>query len=237
MHKNRIKDRSKDRVWFSRLYFSLVFGSLISLAMQSGCGRTDRALIISADTEQTWNAESVQQAAESAQQSAQTAGSAQRVAQTAVNGQEDAQTDPTAAEALLCVYVCGAVRAPGVVKLPPGSRVCDALEAAGGFDEQAETRAVNLAALVTDGQQIYFPTVEDTWSAESNGTDADRRVNINTADEALLCTLPGIGEARAQAIIAYRNEQGAFRKVEDIMQVSGIKEAAFEKIRELITVQ
>lgn len=136
------------------------------------------------------------------------------------------------------VYVCGAVSEPGVVELPAGSRACDALDAAGGFAENADDRSVNLAAVLEDGQQLYFPTREEAEQLEeSAAAEASGLVNINKADVTQLCTLPGIGESRAAAIVAYREEHGDFAAPEDIMQVSGIKTAAYEKICGLITVE
>lgn len=137
--------------------------------------------------------------------------------------------------AYLCVYVCGEVAEPGVVELPEGSRVADALLAAGGFTEAAHREYVNLAAKVTDGQRIYFPGVTEAeeWQ-EAEEQAALGLVNINAASSEELCTLPGIGEARAAAIIAYRREYGEFQSIEDIMKVPGIKQAAYEKLKDRI---
>lgn len=145
----------------------------------------------------------------------------------------------------LRVYVCGAVNTPGVVTLKPGSRVEDALEAAGGFAKEADRNYVNLADWVADGQQIRFPTKEEAEKLSVNAGEAGQSpakadsgaVNINTADVSALCTLPGIGEARAQDIITYREKNGRFETEEDIMKVSGIKTAVYEKIRDKITVK
>ncbi len=138
----------------------------------------------------------------------------------------------------ICVYVCGAVRNPGVVEVPSGSRAADALAAAGGFGEGAAREAVNLADWVTDGQMLYFPTEEEDREAGAEKAEAEAGiVNINTADKAALCTLPGIGESRAGDIIAYREANGRFESCEDIMKVPGIKNAAYEKIRDKITVK
>lgn len=146
------------------------------------------------------------------------------------------------------VYVCGAVAEPGVIEIPAGSRVEEALEAVGGFAENANRTYVNLAAWVTDGQMLYFPTEEEIaggWdgfreqgvgSAEYGAVDAGL-VNINTADAEKLCTLPGIGENRAADIIAYREANGFFETCEDIMCVPGIKSGLFEKICDKITVE
>lgn len=137
-------------------------------------------------------------------------------------------------EADIWVYVCGAVKEPGVVRLAPGSRWSDALEAAGGFREDAGTDCVNLAAKLSDGEKLYFPTAEE--GREQAEKDAGL-VNINTADVSVLCTLPGIGESRAADIIRYREACGGFVTCEDIMKVPGIKENVYGKLRDRITVQ
>ena len=140
--------------------------------------------------------------------------------------------------AVIVVHVCGEVVSPGVYEFAPGARLQDAVEAAGGFTEQAADSYNNLAALLRDGEKVVIPALDDV-AQDRLGLEAQEEggpVNINTADAEELMTLPGIGEARAQAILEYREEHGGFGAVEDIMQVSGIKEAAFEKIRDSITV-
>ncbi|MCM1542077.1 MAG: ComEA family DNA-binding protein [Blautia sp.] len=150
---------------------------------------------------------------------------------------ESAQAPQAEAEQQICVYVCGAVEAPGVVFLPAGSRAADALEAAGGFAPDAAEEAVNLAAKVSDGEKLYFPVQREyVIQAEQEKAAASGLVNINTADAAQLCTLPGIGESRAADIIAYREAHGNFAACEDIMRVSGIKESVYNKISGKITV-
>lgn len=160
-------------------------------------------------------------------------------------------------EAVLVVHLCGAVNNPGVYELSVDSRVIDGIIKAGGFREDACEDALNLAMTVSDGSKIYVPTVEEAKenatagngdgsiyievgdsSADESGGDGNKSglININTAGPDKLVTLPGIGESRAASIIAYREEHGAFKKIEDIMQVSGIKEGAFAKIRDYITV-
>lgn len=136
------------------------------------------------------------------------------------------------------VYVCGAVVQPGVYELAADSRICAAIEAAGGFSEDADELAVNLAGKITDGSQIYIPKEGDPAAAAypDVGRDADGRINLNTADKAQLMTLPGIGETRAEAILEYRKKAGAFSCIEDIMKVSGIKNALYEQICEFIKV-
>lgn len=148
------------------------------------------------------------------------------------------------------VDVCGAVASPGVYKLDPDSRVFQAIEAAGGLSVEAAGYAVNQAQSVSDGQQIYVPTREEAEQGTivlpmeddpsgNNGqqkTGSDK-VNLNTADADTLKTLSGIGEAKAQAIIAWREENGGFSSIEDIMQVPGIKESTFVKFKDKVTIE
>ena len=134
------------------------------------------------------------------------------------------------------VDVCGAVETPGVYELPAGSRVFEAVRMAGGLLGDAREDAVNQAALLEDGQQIYIPKEGEIPSVEE-GSVSDGLVNINTADIEELTTLPGIGEAKAADIIAYREEHGSFSSIEEIKEVNGIKDAVFEKIKEKIKVQ
>lgn len=162
----------------------------------------------------------------------------------------------------LVVHICGAVSAPGVYELPAGSRIIDAVEAGGGFLPEAEEACCNLAEEIVDGCQIYIMTKSESCadgqtekkagiqtSPDSDMQTTDRNVrsnnapalenglvNLNTADIAALMTLPGIGESRAKAIISYREQHGAFAQIEDIMKISGIKQAAFSKIKDKITV-
>ena len=145
----------------------------------------------------------------------------------------------------LAVHICGAVHNPGVYFLADGSRIYQAVEAAGGFTKDAGEEYLNLAGLLTDGQKIYIPTrqeaEEENLSENGQGNELtamvdDGKVNINTASEEMLCTLPGIGTGKAQNIITYREEQGVFKTTEEIMNVDGIKEGLFQKIRDKITV-
>lgn len=141
------------------------------------------------------------------------------------------------------VDICGAVNNPGVYSFYEGARVFEVITAAGGLTNDACLEAVNRAERVSDGQKLYIPNqteweqriTDDTLQAVIE-TD-DGLVNLNDASESELCTLPGIGAARAQAIIAYREEQGGFATIEEIQNVSGIKSGTYEKIKNLIKVK
>ncbi|MDO4519435.1 MAG: helix-hairpin-helix domain-containing protein [Eubacteriales bacterium] len=153
------------------------------------------------------------------------------------------------------VDVCGAVKNPGVYCLPASSRVFEAIELAGGYTDEAAASYVNRAGILNDGQQIYIPTqtevdqnlLQTMQSAQdasgSQGTDAAQniqnsgRININRATKEELTTLTGIGEAKAQAIIAYREENGLFSSVEEITNVPGIKGGTYDKIKDGITIE
>ena len=143
------------------------------------------------------------------------------------------------------VYICGAVKNPGVYTLDSGLRIVDAINAACGLREDADECYVNQATLLEDGQRIYVPTKEETGesrevllSQDISGAPADDigMVNINTADISTLMTLPGIGEAKATLIIEYRTKNGKFKSIEDIMKISGIKEGMFNRIKDRICI-
>jgi competence protein ComEA len=152
---------------------------------------------------------------------------------------------PPPTPAPLAVYVNGGVKSPGVYQLPKGSRVQDAIDAAGGFSRSADSSRVNLAALIEDGMQLAVPTKTPTLlplviGGAAHGSTppapASGLIDINTADAALLETLPGIGPTIAQRIVDYRTEHGAFQTIEEIMNVPGIGSSTFDKIKDYITV-
>ena len=139
------------------------------------------------------------------------------------------------------VYVVGSVKNPGVYRLPVGSRVEAAIEAAGGFKKDADTTAVNLARVIADGEQITVPAKGETVSATqgsmaSNSVAAGGKVNINTATSEELQTLDGVGESTAAKIIASRESEGPFTTIEDLKRVSGIGDKKFAAIASNITV-
>ena len=174
-------------------------------------------------------------------------------------GEPSAGEAASAEPALVYVHVCGCVNAPGVYALPEGSRIYEALEAAGGITEEGAGDFLNLALEAEDGMKVEVPDAEQArlWREQGIGPagtavtagrtaegaypigaaqTAGSRVNLNTASGEELMTLDGIGETRADAIIRYRDMYGGFQAIEDVMNVSGIKEGAFEKIKDSITV-
>ena len=156
-------------------------------------------------------------------------------------------------EETVVVHVIGEVNNPGVVTLPEGSRIIDAINKAGGKTEEADLSKINLAYIVEDGTQIYIPRINENLNevslisdgagvgvivADSNveENEVNAKVNINTASKEKLETLPGVGETTAQKIIDYREANGKFKTIEDIKNVSGIGDAKYESLKDKITV-
>lgn len=141
------------------------------------------------------------------------------------------------------VHICGCVCNPGVYAMSEGTRVYQAVELAGGMTEEANQSYLNMAEGVTDGQKVYIPSMSEQSPESGNNAMIGRqetssgKININTAEKEQLMTLPGIGESKANDIITYRQNNGKFNAIEDIMNISGIKESAFGKIKDLITVK
>ena len=219
----------------------IVFGLLTAVTQLAGCERKSSSLVISA-------------AEEAASETARP-----EDAKLPENGSQAEAVPETAGTetpvSVIAVHVCGAVTTDGVYELAAGARVKDAVAAAGGFSPDADRSFVNQAAYLTDGMRLKIPTAEETASLAEGATGSllsdelvpeavtvmqtenmTHLVNINTATAAELCTLNGVGEARAAEIIRHRETHGAFTRIEDLMQVTGIKEKLFEKIRDAITV-
>ncbi len=164
-------------------------------------------------------------------------------------GAEDSSSMPGKGETLpleiesstqmLRVYVSGCVVQPDVYTLSPGSIVKDLIMMAGGMTQEADPDRINLAQELKDGEHIIVFDKAGSIApalAEEAGTGGEARININTADKNALMSLPGIGESKAEAILAYRREQ-PFTVIEDIMKIPGIKKNAFEKVKDRIRVQ
>ncbi len=161
------------------------------------------------------------------------------------------ETPEQVEESTLFVHICGEVENPGVYELPMGSRVYEAVEKAGGFTEEAAPDYVNLAYVLEDGWKIEIPAADvcaGDFAAAGFGITAagfkgmpgetdDGLVDLNTAEKEELMTLPGVGVSRAEGIIAYREKNGGFSGIEDIMKVEGIKEGMFEKMKDKICVR
>lgn len=225
---------------------------LAGLFLLSGCTKKEELLLISGETsfveEDSEKELSEETGAEDSPE---------------VNGGDEStrpESVPVSEPDILCVHVCGAVMRPGVYELPAGCRVYEAVQEAGGFSESADQDYVNQAQTLRDGVKLVIPTREEVAAlsaaednkteatagiveeasrdieTEESGQTADGRININTATEAELCNIPGIGGTRAAAIVAYRESHGSFQKPEDIMNVSGIKEGLYGKIKDSIRV-
>ncbi|MGM7721051.1 helix-hairpin-helix domain-containing protein [uncultured Metabacillus sp.] len=158
--------------------------------------------------------------------------------------EETTKSDPTEKikePTVVVVDVKGAIKHPGVYELPTGTRVHHLIDKAGGMIKEADELAVNLAAPLEDGMVLYVPkkgeVKENQLTAPINSSDINDKVNINLATSEELQTLTGIGPAKAEAIITYREENGLFTAPEDLLNVSGIGEKSFEKLKEEITVK
>jgi len=150
---------------------------------------------------------------------------------------------PVPTEKPIVVQVSGAVPRPGVYALAQGSRVQDAISAAGGFLAEANKTGINLARALEDGEQLDIPYADgsspvilDAPTAVATSPSSAELININTASSAELDSLPGIGPTTAQKIIDYRQQNGPFVSKEDIINVSGIGPGTYERIKDLITV-
>lgn len=206
-------------------YGCLILSILCMTGMVTGCGAKDEAIVLIPSENP-----SVEMAAlESVEKEAEISPEDEKAA---------AKQETGTAQATVYVYVCGAVYQPGVVEVAAGSRAEEVLRLAGGMTAEADPFYVNLAETVTDGQKLYFPTAEEaeTMTVTAKAKE-DGLVNINTASSEELCTLPGIGASRAADIIRYREKCGSFQTKEDIMKVSGIKQNAYDKLCDHITVQ
>ena len=148
----------------------------------------------------------------------------------------------------IMVHIDGEVVTPGIISLKAGSRIADAIQACGGTTDISDISKINLAYELKDGQKVYIPSIYDVEDVEYIQNDAGNNViipdtssssalvNINSATQAELETLPGIGPSTATKIIDYRNKNGDFKNIEDIMNVSGIGESKFNNIKDYICI-
>jgi len=144
----------------------------------------------------------------------------------------------------IIVHITGSIQNPGIVTIPKGSRIIDVISSAGGATSDADFSKINLAYIVSDAQKIYIPSINDDFS-ETNYISSlpgknvleenlSTKININTASQSELETLPGVGPSTALKIINYRTKNGNFEKIEDIMNIPGIGEAKFKNLKDYI---
>lgn len=252
---------------FWRACMLILAGSILVLVLLtvSGCGRREAEFL--KNTGQSEALDGMEQnetedsgnAGTDEEKSSEDAGQSEtEIRSDALQGAAAEQEEVIQQEPGIYVDVCGAVASPGVYELEADSRVFQALEAAGGCLPEAAGEYVNRAGRLEDGQQIYIPTREEAenelslkgpldqmlsdgnagkGSLDTSSPESSGKVNLNTADEAALTTLTGIGVSKAQAILAYREEHGGFSAIEEILNVPGIKEGTFVKIKDNIAVE
>ena len=148
----------------------------------------------------------------------------------------------------IIVYICGAVKSSKVVTLKENSRICDAIEAAGGLTSDADLTTINLAYILEDGEKIYIPkkgeNIEDNSSLSSGTLNSsysnnlkNNKININKATQTELETIPGIGPSTASKILDYREKNGKFSSLDDLKNVAGIGDSKYEKIKNYICIK
>lgn len=156
------------------------------------------------------------------------------------------EEDSVKEESWIWVDVSGAVNTPGVYRLKRGSRVFEAIQEAGGFQENADTAGINQASVLSDGEKLQIYTIEEAqqmelssekFSISQDNTDVKGKININTADLSELQEIPGVGEKKAQSIMEYRELNGNFQSIEQLQEVQGIKGKTFDKVKDYITVK
>lgn len=166
---------------------------------------------------------------------------------TSLNEEESSEADQAQSSSIY-VHITGEVKTPGLYELPQGARLSEAVNAAGGFTDNANDSSVNLARVLSDGEQISVAS-KNSSNMNTGGVDSSvseispnssnstpNKININTASAEELMTLDGIGEATAKKIITYRQEQGSFKTIDEIKEVSGIGDKKYEAIKDSITV-
>lgn len=231
-----------ERITMNKKYRWIIILLVLIVCAFAGCRKQQETLLLYEDAEEAVWTEGAEGGSGQNGTAGQYAGNA---------GTEpiagDVGTQQSGEAAVCIVHVCGAVQSPGVYTLAEGSRIYEAVAAAGGLLPEADGAYLNQASCITDGEQIYVPTQQEVLEqsvtlvrngqSTAGGTEVqDTKVNLNTATKEQLCTLPGIGESKAESIISYREAHGAYGQIEDIMKVEGIKDGLFQKIRDRITV-
>ena len=218
-------------------YIKILTAGCMLVVLLCGCGR--QAMLLTSEAQMT-----------ETQMADDTAGEETAVSSTEMLATNATEADVTEQSDEVAVYVCGAVRQPGVYYVTSSAIKETAVQMAGGFTDDADVTYVNLAQTIVAGEQIYIleetsgislserETDETSVQDASAGTnvETDGKININTAGKDTLMTLPGIGESKADAIIAYREAQGKFQNTEELMNIRGIKEGIYNKIKDLIIV-
>lgn len=212
----------------------LIIFFIMAALLAGGCGNREPGNILLEGTEQ--EAQSQTEDSPEAGQN-QMEGSSEAGRNQAESSSEESRISKQE-ENMLYVQVSGAVKEPGVYQLAEGSRIFQAVELAGGLSEQADPDRINQAECVQDGQMIYIPAAgeQEPERASEDSQSGDGRINLNTATEAELMTLPGIGAAKAGSILAWREANGGFGQIEDLMKVEGIKDGVFAKIKDSVSV-
>lgn len=254
----------RKRIWHCRILMVLLFG--LGTGVWTGCTRGDEVFLEeSSDSDEEQSEASSCELSETASHSGDTTVNAEALEIQGGKPDEEVESASDGEEIpqKIFVDVCGAVVNPGVYELEAGSRIFQALDAAGGYLPEAAEEYLNRARELSDGQQIYVPTREEIETGleslsvkvpegiqpsqeegtapAGSGNDSENagiseaKINLNTADASLLATLSGIGQSKAEAIIAYRQEHGGFSSIEEIMNVEGIKEGTFSKIKDKIS--
>ena len=206
---------------------------LIQCLILSGCDKTGKEVV--------WN---IQKESESMQSASEV--SEENVTEICTEEKIGTETGMTETEIPIYADICGAVKNPSVYELKEGARIFELIKKAGGLQEEADLTTINQAEKVTDGMKVRVYTKEEAKeltlpvsvnSSEEGTKTQEQKININCADPSELTELPGIGSTRAADIIAYRTEHGRFLTIEEIMNVTGIKESTFQKIKDQIVVE
>lgn len=231
---------------------AVLLSAVLCVSFFSSCGKT--SYLQSSSAEGTFSTRSDEATGETEEEEASAHGADAENKQENDSAGADSEGSSVAEAApepvMIFVEAAGAVAAPGVYRVPAGSRAFEVIALAGGLLPEADTSDINQAAEVADGMKLYIrrqgeavseapgmqPSGGSTASASADSSSSGSLVNINTADAATLMTLPGIGQSKADAIISYREEKGPFKKTSDLKKISGIKDGLYSKISDKITV-